>query len=100
MKQFPQQPPTCNIHFENIYVEQAVNLVKLRPTQGNALINVTFKNIHAPVANGIIEGLNARECVDGVIFDNLVIAGKPVRDLKETQIKVGSFVKNLKTTAP
>jgi len=91
--------PTYNILFEKIYIERAERLFELRPPGENALSNITFRNIYAPVANGIIEGWDDENCIQNITFDNLVINGKPIHSLDETQIILGKFVKNVKVKA-
>ncbi len=84
-----KQGPTRNILFENIYVERARTLFQLRPPVGNMLSHVTIRNLHTPVATGIIDGWSPDVRVEDITIKGLVVDGKPVRSLKETQIKVG-----------
>ena len=56
--------------------------------------------IHAPVANGVIHGWDEQSYVENLTIENLVVGGRPVRSIEETQIKVGPFVKGFKITAP
>ncbi len=84
-----KQAPTRHILFENIYVERAKTLFQLRPPIGSVLSHVTLRNIHTPVATGIIEGWSATERVEDVTIDGLFVGGEQVRSLEETRIKVG-----------
>lgn len=59
------------------------------------MYNITFRNIYAPVANGWIRGISDSSCIDGILFENIVINGKRIKDFKETEIQVGEHVKNL-----
>jgi len=94
------QSPTYQILFENIYIERASTLFALRPPGGNTLSDVTFRNIHAPVANGVIQGWDEQCYVKNLTIENLVVGGRPVRSIDETQIKVGPFVQGFKITSP
>ncbi|MBM4156750.1 MAG: hypothetical protein FJ221_17235 [Lentisphaerae bacterium] len=84
-----KQAPTRNILFENIYVERAKTLFQLRPPIGSVLSHVTIRNLHTPVATGIIDGWSPDVRVEDLTIEGLVVGGRPVRSLKETQIKVG-----------
>jgi len=84
-----KQAPTRNILFENIYVERAKTLFQLRPPVGNLLSHVTIRNLHTPVANGIIDGWSPAVRVEDLTIENLIVDGKPVKSFKDTKIKVG-----------
>lgn len=70
-------------------MERAKTLFQLRPPVGNVLSHVTIRNLHTPVATGIIDGWSPAERVEDLTIEGLFVGGKPVSSLKNTEIKVG-----------
>ena len=91
----PRQGPTENILFENIYIERGENIFNLQPPGGSVLRNITFRNLHLPVANGRIRGWNATDRIENILFDGLFVGGKRVHSIDETDIEIGPYVEGL-----
>ncbi len=95
-----------NIRFEDVYVDdfqegQLFNLwvvynTKYNTGPGRGIENVYFKNIYYNGANlsaSIINGLDSNHTVRNIIFENVVINGKKIKDKKSAAIKTGPLLR-------
>jgi hypothetical protein len=102
-----------NVRFEDIRVDdfQEGKLLQLKvaffdkynSAPGRGIENVLFKNISYNGSNNslsIIEGLDKDRLVKDVTFENLRINGKLVTNIREANIKLGEFVKNINFQYP
>ena len=98
-----------NIRFEDIRVADAKFLIRCwvgkdmwghDPNRGN-VDGVVFKNITVTGAtfpqSGLF-GFDAAHPVQNVLFQNLVIQGRPIENLEAGKIKVNDFVKGVRFT--
>ena len=90
-----EQSPTCNVLFENIFIEQGESIFNLFPPGSSTLSNVVFRNVHVPVATGAISGWSEAHCIEDLVFDDLYAGGKKIESLDETEIRVGPYVRGL-----
>ena len=94
-----------NIRVENIMEGQLLNLrvlynEKYSSGPGRGIKNIRFRNIFYnysgwPENPSIIEGYDAERNVSGIIFENIVINGKQINNLKEGNIRAGKFTANV-----
>lgn len=98
-----------NVTFENIRIEkmqegQLFNLrvlfnEKYSHAPGRGIKNVIFKNIYYNDWGdnpSIIKGFSQENNIENITFENVVVNGKRVKSLKEANIKVEDFTKNIK----
>jgi polygalacturonase len=97
-----------NITFEDIRIEdfqegqllnlRVVNNAKYNTGPGRGIENITFRNISYTGLNlnpSVIKGLDAEHGIQNIMFDNLRINGKLVKDAAAANIKIGAFVKDV-----
>jgi len=102
-----------NVRFEDIRVDdfQEGKLLQLKvaffdkynSAPGRGIENILFKNISYNGSNNslsIIDGLDKDHLVKDVTFENLRINGKLVTNIREANIKLGEFVKNISFQPP
>jgi len=107
-----------DIRFENIRVEQfdrGVGLGLLSLTidhdtiyfhdkwdteDHGRLSEITIRNLSAPASPGRILGRNERHMIRNVRFENLVIDGKPITRLGQTDFETNEFIRNVTFTVP
>ncbi len=65
-----------------------------REKQGK-LYNITIRNLTAHSSPGRIMGYDKDHCVKNVVFENLVIRGKKIKRLDQTQIKTNKHIKKI-----
>ncbi len=91
-----------NVLYDNIRVEKSeIKLFELQITDGTKygsgppghIKNITLKNISwAHEGPLILKGFDENHRVQIVTFDHCTAAGKPLRDLKNSMLHIGSFV--------
>jgi len=93
-----------HVRIENIQEGQLLNLrvlynKKYSKAPGRGIRNILFRNI---IYNGftdrpsVIEGLSEENNVENVTFENIVINGEKVDALKDINLKIGNYTKNIK----
>lgn len=93
-----------DVRIENIQEGQLLNLrvlynEKYSHAPGRGIRNILFKNIYYNGAGenpSIIEGFSDENNIEDVTFENVVINWKKINNLKEAQIKIGNYTKNIK----
>jgi hypothetical protein len=93
-----------NIRFENIRVDdfeegrlfslRTVYNKKYNTGPGRGIQEVYFKNISytgSNIGRSVIEGLDSTHAVKGVVFENLRINGRVIRNAASGNIKIGAF---------
>ena len=91
-----------NILYENIRVEKSeIKLFELQITDGTKygigppghIKDITLKNVswahEGPI---VLKGFDESHRIQMITFDNCIVAGKPLRDIKSTIMQIGSFV--------
>jgi len=96
-----ENPKWINNHFERIGDNtKQMNLeIKIQDDGGTGFLNNVFIKDntfeHFSPNPSSLRGLDAEHMLDGVVFDNLVIAGKRRTSLEEAEITTNRFVTNV-----
>ena len=96
-----------NIRFVNNRVERnfpdnqrkAIHFQILSRSGKGHIRNVLFKDCAFDIMfpkGASMAGLDAEHCIDGVTFDGVTVAGKPVRSLSDLGMEEPRFVKNIR----
>jgi hypothetical protein len=94
-----------NIRVENITEGQLFNLrvlfnEKYSAGIGRGIENITFRNIYYdytgwPENPSIVEGYDEQRGIRGLVFENIVINGKRIKNFGEGNIRIGKFTENV-----
>ena len=96
-----ENPRWINNYFERIgdNIKEMNMEIKIRDVEGRGHLydvlikNNTFERFSSKPS--MLQGLDANHVIDGVVFDNLVIAGKKQTSLDEAEITSNEYVKNV-----